>query len=453
MSSLGRLRIRGRKRDITRIPNPDFWKLDPLSDSEFDQRLSKIETDPYFLKLINEEVIRFSTVKKRRIPIDKIEDWYIMQAQSLIEKYQLDSNKIQHIYRMGKCNFYEIQELARAYEIPPSKMALITKGLLFEKRKPLREVNIAEFPGGDLESETIPWQEGLPRCVASQWHPLYKREKAVPEEKFNLEIFLAGLYDRLKIEGIRYITKSKEEFISEMSDMRQPTYQLLRKYQQCGLDFSQVQKILQNIYTIVADVRLDDSEKMLVDIIERGRSSPLTSTFSLDRQKLRSLTKGSLWRQHRKEFRAILKQLPEFRIRIDSLHRIVHYLCKFQVNYLRTGKPIDLRPVTLRMIAANIGWHPTTVGRWLGLYGGNSPEKWDKPKAIITPHGILKLLDLCPNRAKLVSELVEEYPDLNDEELSEKYRERFGIKRTGRIICYGRRTNAIPPLGKRKGES
>ncbi|MDX6771194.1 MAG: hypothetical protein SF051_16815 [Elusimicrobiota bacterium] len=76
-------------------------------------------------------------------------------------------------------------------------------------------------------------------------------------------------------------------------------------------------------------------------------------------------TSGFLDGPERRRLRHLLKRLETLNLRQSTIFRILESLARIQTDFLRTRKPEDVRPVSLRLLARRLQLAPSTVSRAL----------------------------------------------------------------------------------------
>jgi len=74
---------------------------------------------------------------------------------------------------------------------------------------------------------------------------------------------------------------------------------------------------------------------------------------------------GELSGDERRRLRHLLKRLETLNLRQSTIFRILESFAVVQADFLRTRKPEDLRPVSLRLLARRLQLSPSTVSRAL----------------------------------------------------------------------------------------
>ncbi len=74
---------------------------------------------------------------------------------------------------------------------------------------------------------------------------------------------------------------------------------------------------------------------------------------------------GILDGPERRRLRHLLKRLETLNLRQSTIFRILEALARVQADYLRTRRPEDVRPVSLRLLARRLQLAPSTVSRAL----------------------------------------------------------------------------------------
>ncbi|GBC98895.1 hypothetical protein HRbin17_01412 [bacterium HR17] len=142
----------------------------------------------------------------------------------------------------------------------------------------------------------------------------------------------------------------------------------------------------------------------------------------------------------------LLDALQALNERSGVLASLVHRVCQAQREFLVTGAPLSLRPLTQAEVARQIGCHRSVVCR---LVRG----QWIK-----TPHGRIPLTDLLPRTQEIVARLFHTYPDWSDQQIADYLQQRWGVRLSRRTVTYHRHraqaNGALPQTARRsKGHS
>jgi RNA polymerase sigma-54 factor len=170
---------------------------------------------------------------------------------------------------------------------------------------------------------------------------------------------------------------------------------------------------------LLAEVWVDEMGQLRWRFID----AHLTQRYLVDRQRLEE------WkRQHGEnaELPQLLTALQALNERNGTIAMLLQTLCRLQRDFLRTGNPLDLRPLTQAEVARQIGCHRSVVCRLI-------KGQWLK-----TPHGRIALVELFPSRREVIARLHSAFPHWSDRQIADYLRERFGIRLSRRAVTYHR---------------
>lgn len=96
-------------------------------------------------------------------------------------------------------------------------------------------------------------------------------------------------------------------------------------------------------------------------------------------------TSGRLDGDERRRLRHLLKRLETLNLRQSTIFRILESFSVIQADYLRTRRPEDLRPVSLRLLARRLQLAPSTVSRALSHRSLRLPWGPEAPMIALVP--------------------------------------------------------------------
>ncbi len=94
---------------------------------------------------------------------------------------------------------------------------------------------------------------------------------------------------------------------------------------------------------------------------------------------------GELSGDERRRLRHLLKKLETLNLRQSTVFRILESLGNIQADYLRTRRPEDVRPVSLRLLARRLQLSPSTVSRALSRRTLRLPWGAEVPMIALVP--------------------------------------------------------------------
>jgi hypothetical protein len=136
---------------------------------------------------------------------------------------------------------------------------------------------------------------------------------------------------------------------------------------------------------------------------------------------------GELSGDERRRLRHLLKRLETLNLRQSTIFRILESFAVVQADYLRTRRPEDVRPVSLRLLARRLQLSPSTVSRALAHRTIRLPWGPETPMISLVPgqrHVLMDILRLW----------IKENPALTDAALARRLKKDRGIDVSRRTV-------------------
>ncbi|MBI4386074.1 MAG: hypothetical protein HY551_01705 [Elusimicrobia bacterium] len=132
----------------------------------------------------------------------------------------------------------------------------------------------------------------------------------------------------------------------------------------------------------------------------------------------------------RKRLRHLIKRIETINLRQNTLFRVMESITQLQAQHLQSRSPLDLRPISLRMLAHRLQLAPSTVSRAISH------------RSIVLPWGKeAPLSALLPGQRRVVREVLARWLEQGTSESDSQLAERLALERGIRI---SRRTvNAV----------
>ncbi|MBI4371020.1 MAG: hypothetical protein HY552_01860 [Elusimicrobia bacterium] len=136
---------------------------------------------------------------------------------------------------------------------------------------------------------------------------------------------------------------------------------------------------------------------------------------------------GRLTGGERRRLRHLLKRLETLNLRQSAIFRILESFGTIQADYLRTRRPQDLRPVSLRLLARRLQLSPSTVSRALSH------------RAVALPWGTrVPMIALVPGQRRVLKEVLSRWlraaPSATDAEFTRRFKTERGISVSRRTV-------------------
>ena len=136
---------------------------------------------------------------------------------------------------------------------------------------------------------------------------------------------------------------------------------------------------------------------------------------------------GGLTPQERKHLPAMLKRLETVNLRQSTLFRLLEMVARLQVDYLKSARPEDIRPISLRQLAKRLDLAPSTVSRAFAQRSVRLPSERELP-----------LIAFVPGRRSVLRELLGQWLAVSvavtDAALVERLRVERGISVSRRTV-------------------
>lgn len=136
---------------------------------------------------------------------------------------------------------------------------------------------------------------------------------------------------------------------------------------------------------------------------------------------------GVLDGPERRRLRHLLKRLETLNLRQSTIFRILESLARIQADYLRTRRPQDVRPVSLRLLARRLQLAPSTVSRALSHRTVRLPWGPETPMIALVPGQRRVLMDL-------LRDWIRETPAATDAVLARRLKTERGIEVSRRTV-------------------
>ena len=136
---------------------------------------------------------------------------------------------------------------------------------------------------------------------------------------------------------------------------------------------------------------------------------------------------GGLTPEERKHLPAMLKRLETVNLRQSTLFRLLESIARLQADYLKSGRPEDIRPVSLRQLAKRLDLAPSTVSRAFAKRSLRLPSGKELP-----------LIAFVPGRRSVLRELLGQWlaesVAVTDSALVERLKRERGISVSRRTV-------------------
>jgi hypothetical protein len=136
---------------------------------------------------------------------------------------------------------------------------------------------------------------------------------------------------------------------------------------------------------------------------------------------------GDLAGAELKKLPHLLKRMETINLRQNTMFRILESVSKIQAEFLKTGKEVSKRPVSLRMLAHRLDLAPSTVSR--ALSGRSVRLPWGKEAPLI---------QFVPGRRRVLREVLSGWlkaaPEETDARIAERLRSELGIAISRRTV-------------------
>ncbi|MFQ5867371.1 MAG: hypothetical protein ACE5IT_05175 [bacterium] len=195
-------------------------------------------------------------------------------------------------------------------------------------------------------------------------------------------------------------------------------------------------------YTKIASIEKDGKGGYTIGYsifnLYRGR-------YVIDYGKIEELKKqGFFTEREKEELGTLLWNLGLINNRKKVLHHILEGIIKYQRTYLDSENPFDLKPLTQKYLAINMGLQPSYVCRIIRYKSVELPCGEEKP-----------LKFFFPRRKEIVKGLIKEIIEKeripkSDQRVRDELREKFGINISRLLVALYRGEMKIPSIYVRK---
>jgi len=129
----------------------------------------------------------------------------------------------------------------------------------------------------------------------------------------------------------------------------------------------------------------------------------------------------------RKHLPGLLKRLETFNLRQSTLYRLLEMVARLQVDFLKSERAVDVRPISLRQLAKRLDLAPSTVSRAFARRSVQLPSQRELP-----------LISFVPGRRCVLRELLggwlAENAAVTDAALAERLKLERGISVSRRTV-------------------
>ena len=136
---------------------------------------------------------------------------------------------------------------------------------------------------------------------------------------------------------------------------------------------------------------------------------------------------GGLTQEERKHLPAMLKKLETLNLRQSTLFRLLEMIARLQADYLKSERPEDVRPISLRQLAKRLDLAPSTVSRAFARRSLRLPSERELP-----------LIAFAPGRRSVLRELLGQWLAVSvavtDAALVERLKSERGIAVSRRTV-------------------
>ncbi len=393
-----------------RRPSP-LWQQAFASAKEAQHLAHWLETHPLFRALQSEGIIR-KVRWTRYLPCERYLAYMERHAIAFVHRHRLYERPEWQLLLTHPNAEEFLGDLAKRWELPERELRRVVRFLRAQPKLP-QELLIADVIGEEVP--VVPtvdegdFSEVIDLAIA------FVRRYGISQQDF-ADYLLSGRYSARQIAERFGCTVAEAQALLEALDrlelqemLGEPTVALPSLVTPSKIPAEQ----------LLAEVWVDEWGQ----VRWRFMDAQLTQRYLVDRQRLEE------WkRQHGEnaELPQLLAALQALNERSGTMASLLQTLCRLQRDFLRTGNPLDLRPLTQAEVARQIGCHRSVVCRLI-------KGQWLK-----TPHGRIALAELFPSRKEVVNRLHAAHPEWSDRQIANYLRERFGIRLSRRAVTYHR---------------
>jgi hypothetical protein len=393
-----------------RRPSP-LWQQAFASAKEAQHLAHWLETHPLFRALQSEGVIR-KVRWTRFLPYERYLAYMERHAIAFVHRHRLYERPEWQLLLTHPDAEEFLSDLAKRWELPERELRRVVR-FLRTQPKPPQELLIADVSPEEVSAPLAIGEADFSEVV--DLAIAFVRRYGISQQDF-VDYLLSGRYSARQIAERFGCTVAEAQALIEALDrlelqemLGEPTVALPSPVTPTKISDEQ----------LLAEVWVDEMGQLRWRFID----AHLTQRYLVDRQRLEE------WkRQHGEnaELPQLLTALQALNERNGTIAMLLQTLCRLQRDFLRTGNPLDLRPLPQAEVARQIGCHRSIVCRLI-------KGQWLK-----TPHGRLALVELFPSRREVIARLHSAFPDWSDRQIADYLRERFGIRLSRRAVTYHR---------------
>jgi len=426
-----------------RRPPDEYIDLLSRSEKEFLEFVQQLEQHPLFNELIQQGVV--SRVRFRgRLPRDKYEEYMDREFFRFLETYKITDVPDWDKDFLSDNALNRVPELARKYQVPAGTLTRFLRYLRSTSREGGHSLvaQAASAYQQDVHAADISSQEAFPDPA----------DLVASKSRVDLSTVIAITQEFVEKYGL-----TEQDFINDILSGEVAAEEISAKY---GCSVREAEEVL----SAAGEISFVESYESAIETPSSGSTGAGASSsgespvayvsVNDDGSYCLEFDGDSVYVQRYRirpkclEESGLLAQYPELRELIDRarfinqrmsvLSRVICAVCERQKNFLLTGDPLQLRPLSQADIARDLKEHQSTISRII------------RGKTIGTPHGIFPLTYLCQSKTDVIARLVQAYPDKPDIQIRDILLHEYGCKIARRTVAYHRGKRARRKASREK---
>ncbi len=405
---------------LQRRPSSVFLRA--VSSREEAARLkSEIEGLSLFRELLTRGIIRKAHLQGL-VPQDKYLSFRLKEAIAFINRYNLESQpEWSQVFNNAQTEEY-IGQLAQRWKVPREEL-----------RRLLRLLS-TQSSGRDSYQSTIPLAED--KLVATT---------NVPDLGDIVEV-VAGFVSRYGL--------SQQDFINHVLSGNSDPQALSSLF---GCEVNEARLVLKSVshleivaaFTEEAAVHASDLPAGNIPIAEnviaealmtsdtrlqvRFLDKQVSALYLINYEQLEQWQEGSSGHD---QLRSLLQAIQALNERNGALANIVQTISSIQLEFIASGDPSTLRPLSQSEVALRVGYHRSVVSR---LIRGQRVMILNRPRSLV---------DLMPRTKEVIARLISLHPGWTDSRVKKYLAERFNVHISQRAVNYHRNALAKGTKGR-----